>query len=179
RGRLARAERCVLRELSAPRLPALGDQLIAQAEAQRDLERLPGTAVLRGRGAELGQPLAELGDAARRGVPAVAQRDDPTERGRARATDPDRWMRLLHGPRREAEIAETNGVALEARCVRRPQLLEHAQRLVAPATASVEGRAEDLELLLPPAHADAADEASVRQGVDAREHLGHEHRMAM
>src|SRR4030095_4796084 len=59
--------------------------------------------------------------------------------------DPDRRMRLLHGSRREAEVAEANSVALEARRVRRPQLLEHAQRLVAPATAGVEGCATDLE----------------------------------
>ena len=133
----------------------------------------------RGLRAKLRQPLAELGDATRRRVPAVAQGDDATERGRARAADPDRRMRLLHGPRREADVAKAEGLALEAGRVRRPQLLEHAQGLVAPPAAGVEGCSEDLELLFPPPHPDSADEPSVRQGVDARQHLGHEHGVAV
>src|SRR4030095_13907451 len=59
----------------------------------------------------------------------------PLQIGGRAAADPDRRMRLLHRPRREAEVGEANGLALEARRVRRPQLLEHPQGFVAPAAA--------------------------------------------
>ena len=43
----------------------------------------------------------------------------------------------------------------------------------------VEGGSEDLELLLPPPHAHAADQPASGERVDAGEHLGHHHGMAM
>jgi hypothetical protein len=41
----------------------------------------------------------------------------------------------------------------------------------------MEGDAEDLQLVFPPAHAHAADEPAVGQRVDAGEELGHHDRM--
>src|SRR5262249_61812436 len=98
---------------------------------------------------------------------AVAQRHHAAERAGAVATDPDRRMRLLHGLGREADVGEAEELATERRIVLRPQGLEGAQDLVGLAATRVKGRAKDLELLLPPADAHAADEVPVRQRVDA------------
>src|SRR2546426_7250422 len=176
---VAHAQALVLAELIDDGLLALGEKLVAQAEADRDLERLPRAAVRVGRLAEPGEAVPKLGHASRRCVPAVAEGEDPPKRGRARAPDPDRGMGLLDGLRREAEVTEPEELALEARRVRRPQLLEDAQGLVGLATPGMEGRAQDLELLLPPPHAEPTDETALRQRVDARQHLGHEHGLAM
>src|SRR3989449_1686587 len=176
---VAHAEAFVLAELIDDGLLALGEKLVAQAEAHRDLERLPRAAVRVGRLAELGEAIPKLDHASRRRVPAVAEGDHAAKRGRARAPDPDRRMGFLDGLRREAEVTESEELALEARSVRRPQLLEGAQGLVGLATASVERRAQDLELFLPPPHTESTDETAFRQRVDARQHLGHEHGLAM
>ena len=45
--------------------------------------------------------------------------------------------------------------------------------------ATVKRRAEDGQLLLPPAHAHAHDEPALRERVDRREHLRHHHRVAV
>src|SRR2546425_1234735 len=168
---VAHAQALVLAELIDDGLLALGEKLVAQAEAHRDLERLPRAAVRVGRLAEPGEAVPKLGHASRRRVPAVAEGDDPPKRGRARAPDPDRGMGLLDGLRREAEVTEPEELALEARRVRRPQLLEDAQGLVGLATPGMERRAQDLELLLPPPHAEPTDETALRQRVEGPSHL--------
>jgi len=69
-------------------------------------------------------------------------------------------MGLLHGLGREPEIPEVEELTVERGIVHRPERLERANRLVGLAATRVERGAENLQLLLPPADADAADEPS-------------------
>jgi len=99
-----------------------------------------------------------------------------TTRRNAPALSPPTQMDRLGG---EADVVEAIELAVEARAIRGPELLEDAQHLVGLAPAGVERRAEDLDLLLPPADADAADETPIRERVDRGQHLGHQDGMAM
>ncbi len=174
-----RPSRLYSRELVDHGLVTLGEELGLERVADRQRDALEGAAGRVGDRAQAAERLLELGRSLRRRVPAVAQRDDPLEGARAVAADPDRRVRLLHGLGREADVAEAEVLPREGRVVLGPQRLEDAQHLVGLPAPLVEGRAQDLELLLPPADADPADEPPVRQRVDAREHLGHDHRVAV
>jgi hypothetical protein len=82
-------------------------------------------------------------------------------------------MRLLDRLGRQTDPAEADKLAVELRGVLGPECLERPQGLVGVAAARVERRAEDLDLFLPLADADVAEEPAVRRRVDAGEHLGH------
>jgi len=167
------AEALVLAEEVHDRLRALLQKILAQGEAERERDGLPGPP---GSVGDLTQPpdtLTHLRRRLARRVPAVGERDDPAEGARAVTADPDGRVRLLHRLGREAQVTEAVELALEARVVRRPQLLEDAQHLVGLTAAGVERRTQRLQLLLPPADAHAADQAPARQRIDRRQHLGH------
>ena len=110
-------------------------------------------------------------------MPAVTERDDAAKRGRRDAADPDRRMRLLQRLGLRAGAGDAVELALDARLTLGPHGLEHAQGLVGGAAAPREVDAEDLQLLAPPADADADDEPAARQHIDGREHLRHRHGM--
>src|SRR5215470_10259484 len=123
--RMPHAETLVLDELIDRRLRCL-ERRVGKPEAERDLDRLPRPPRGLGRRAQLGEPVAEVGDGARRSVPAVAEGDHATEGARAVAADPQRWVRPLRGLRCEADVAEPEELPVERRIVLRPQRLEHA-----------------------------------------------------
>src|ERR1051326_813864 len=113
-------------------------------------------------------------------MPSVAEPCDATQRGLAVPADPDRRMRLLHRMRQALDRIEP--VELPGERGRRlgPQRLEDPDVLVADRAAPVEGvRAERVELILQPAHADAHGDASLRQHVDGRQRLRGEDRIAI
>jgi hypothetical protein len=110
---------------------------------------------------------------------AARKRGDAPEGAGAVAADPDRRPRLLHGLGREADIAEAEELALERWVGVRPQRREDLEDLVGLAAAPVERHTQDLQLLLPPAHAHAADQPAIGERVDGGEHLGHHHRVAV
>src|SRR5207249_5607675 len=80
------------------------------------------------------------------------------KRGRRDAPDPDRRMRLLQRLGLRTGAGDAVELALDAGLTLGPHGLEHAQGLVGGAAAPREVHAEDLELLAPPADADADDE---------------------
>ena len=173
------AETLILAEQIDHRPRALGQQLVAEREAKRQLDRLEPPARLGRRRFQPFERLGELGRRLGRRVPAVPQRRHALERAGAVAADPDRRVRLLHRLGREADLAHVVELALEARIVLGPERLEDREHLVGLPAARVERRAQQLQLFLPPAHAHADDQAPLGQRVDRGEHLGHDDRMAM
>src|SRR5690349_12911479 len=106
-------------------------------------------------------------------MPAITVARDPAERRRAVAADPDRRMRPLHRLGQAAQRLEAVEVTAEAGGVLRPQRLEDLQVLVADRAATIEvRRAERLELLAQPAHADTDRQTAAREHVERRQHLG-------
>src|SRR5690606_3542349 len=85
-------------------------------------------------------------------IAALAELRRAAQRRCALAADPEGRMRLLHGLRREQDIVELHMLALEARAVLGPELLEGGKVFIGGLAARVEGRCADgLELLLQPA----------------------------
>src|SRR5712692_340157 len=165
---VAEPEPLVLTESVNDGLMPLSQELVAENETDGELDGLERTlGHVSGRTQPV-EAVLELRRRLRRRVPAVAQRDHPSEGTRTVAADPDRRMGLLHGLGREADVVEAEELTFEGGVLRRPKLLEHAQDLVGLAAPRVEGSAQDLELLLPPTDADATDQASAREGIDAR-----------
>src|SRR5262245_16286974 len=123
------------------------------------------------RGAQLGRGKRHRRIGAYR-MPAVAVPRDAAQGGRAMPPDPDRRVWLLDGSGQAAERAETIEAASEGRRILRPQRLEDPDVLVAHRTPAVEvRRAQRLELLPQPAHADAHRHAAPREHVDGRQRL--------
>src|SRR5262249_49961837 len=151
--RVGDAEALVLTELVDKSLRALGEQLLGEAEAKRQLDRREVPADRVGRYPQGRESFAERRQASRRGVPAIAERGHSPVSARAPATDPDRRVRLLHGLGRKADVSEAEERPVEGRLLRRPELLEHAKGLVGVTPARVERDPENLQLFLPPADA--------------------------
>src|SRR6185436_17840489 len=113
-------------------------------------------------------------------MPAVAETRRPPQGGLAVAADPDRRVRLLNGLGPTVERLESIELAREGRGTLRPQRLEDADVLVSYRAPPLElRRAERLELLAHPSHADAERDASLREHVDRRERLRRQHRVAV
>src|SRR6266576_3525483 len=113
-------------------------------------------------------------------MPAVAEARRPPQGGLAVATDPDRRVRLLNGLRPTVERLEPIELAREGRATLCPQRLEDSDVLVRHRASPLElRRAERLELLPHPSHADAERDASLREDVDRRESLRRQHRIAV
>src|SRR5207247_2443779 len=92
---------------------------------------------------------------------------------------PQRRMRFLHGLGGKTDIAEAIKLAVELWVLRGPQLLEHAQHLIALAAASVERNPQGCEFFGPPANAKATNQPAVGQGINGGQHLGHDNGMPM
>ncbi len=113
-------------------------------------------------------------------MPAVAEERRPPQGGLAVATDPNRRMRLLNGLRPTVERLEPIELAREGRGTLRPQRLEDSDVLVRHRASPLElRRAERLELLAHPSHADADGDTALREHVDGRERLRRQHRIAV
>src|SRR6266545_1186960 len=110
---VAEAEPLVLAEPVHDGLMPLGQELVPQNEADRELDGLDrALGRLRG-GPQPAEAVRELGGRFRRRVPAVAERDHPPEGARAVAAHPDRRMGLLHGLGREADVVEAVELTVE------------------------------------------------------------------
>ena len=89
-------------------------------------------------------------------------------------------MRLLYRLGLEDDIVEMDMLAGEARLSIGPELEERLDIFVGDLAALSEIRRLDgLEFLLQPTGADAERQASARQNVDGRQHLGRQYRGAM
>ena len=95
------------------------------------------------------------------------------------STHPDWDVRFLDGLGVEADAVELVILPVKLRFRFGPENLEHLQELVAHGAAVSIGNAQGVELLLQPAHADAAYHPAVGQHVQRREHLGLHHRVAV
>src|SRR5439155_1692424 len=94
--------------------------------------------------------------------------------GRARvAADPDRRPRLLDWARRDHDVAERDGLAIEARDVRFPGCADGVDVFVGHAPAPVVVGAERGELRLQMTAADAEDHASAREPIERAVLLRH------
>src|SRR5262245_12832639 len=151
----------VLSEGVDDRRHALLDEVVGEPEAQRKLDRRKRPPRLVGRLAQAAERLGDLRGRLRCRVPAIAERGDPAKSAGAVAAHPEGRMRLLHGLRREAHLAEAEELAVERGVVLSPQRFEDAQRLVGLAPALMERRAENLQLFLPPADTDADDQPAL------------------
>src|SRR6185295_11694788 len=94
------------------------------------------------------------------------------------AADPD-GNRAGGRARADAHVVEREELALESHAFVLPAGAHDADRLVAPGSAPLVLDAEQLDLLLHPAHAGTEDHAARRHVVDGGQHLGGEHRMAV
>src|SRR5215475_8957518 len=88
-------------------------------------------------------------------------------------------MWFLHGLRGKTDVAEAIKLTVKLRVIRGPQLLEHAQHLIALAAAGVERNPQGGKFLSPPANTKATDEPTVGQGINGGQHLGHDNGMAV
>jgi hypothetical protein len=88
-------------------------------------------------------------------------------------------MRLLDGFRGKTDIAELIKLPMKAGLILGPQCFEYLQHFIRSAATFLKGDAERGKLLAPPTDPNAADETTIREGVDGREHLGHHHWVAM
>src|SRR5499433_3962225 len=109
-------------------------------------------------------------------MPAVSQTRRSPQGDLAVSAYPDRWMRLLHRGGQALQSVEAVEASREGSRALRPERLHDADVLVADRAAAIEvGRAQGLELLAQPAHADAHGDASLREHVDGGEHLCGDH----
>jgi hypothetical protein len=109
-------------------------------------------------------------------VPAVGDLHDAAERGVAVSADPDRDVRLLDrmGPHAPG-LADPPEAPLERDARPGPDLPHEPERLDGAGGAVLEGHAEGLELLPPPADARAEDHAPAREIVRRGERPRREH----
>ena len=147
-----------------------------QPGADRQGLHVPSDPAARGR--EVGEAGLHLRRARKGGVPAVAELCDPPERARRVAADPD-GDRAVRGLGRHAQRLEAHELAPIAHALVTPAGLHDADRLVAPGPALRVRHAEELDLLLHPAHARAKDDAPRSQVIERREHLRGEDRMTV
>src|SRR5262245_35322352 len=97
-------------------------------------------------------------------MPAAAEPDGAPQRRPAVTTGPRGRVRLLHGVRKAPEVLEAMELASERRGRFSPQRLEDAEVLVADGPAPIEvRRAQCLELLAEPSHADANSHTPFRE----------------
>src|SRR5688572_9407894 len=99
-------------------------------------------------------------------MPAITQGDHAAKGARAATPYPQRRMRFLHRLRGKTDIAEAIKFSVELRVLRGPQLLEHAQHLIALATAGVERNPQGRKFFGPPANPKATDEPAVGEGIN-------------
>jgi hypothetical protein len=113
------------------------------------------------------------------GVPAITERDRATISGRAVVADPQRRMRLLHRLGGQAHILNAIKLTLKTGLVLEPERFEHLQHFIRPVAAFLKRDAEGSKFFAPPPHADPADEATIGEGINGGEHLGHHHWIAV
>ncbi|KJY45469.1 hypothetical protein VR46_14610 [Streptomyces sp. NRRL S-444] len=184
---LVHAERPVLAEGLGDRLRLAGEGAAAGVPAGlADVQRLGDRAELDGvRDPGPGAELLDPGDLARQPVarvalrePAVAANGGPAHGGGRRAADPD-GDAGLGGAGQLAEVLEGEQFTLELRVLLGPEGgAQRVQGLVEEGSAAGEVGAEDLELLLHVAGADAEDQPAAREVVEGGVLLGAEQRVA-
>src|SRR5215470_16063273 len=141
-----------------------------EAGAQRDGQLLEAPVLPRAFLAQLTQARLQPFRTGEGRVPAVGRGHDAAQRRPRVAAHPDGDV-SVHRLGKAAHVREGEESSLEAGALVAPAGAHHADRLVGPRPALIEGRAQQLDLLAHPSHSRPENDPALREMIEGSEGL--------